>query len=83
MRVCQPAPVAFHRSMTSVGSRKEISLRGLVDTGLPPLLTFARAEQYRDGTDVTVHLISSMYHRLHAALAFLGRIASLAVSRAE
>jgi hypothetical protein len=37
--------------MTSVGSRKEISLRGLVDTGLPPLLTFARAEQYRDGTD--------------------------------
>lgn len=43
MRVCQPAPVAFHRSMASVGSRKEISLRGLVDTGLPPLLTFARA----------------------------------------
>jgi hypothetical protein len=29
--------------MTSVGSRKEMSLRGLVDTGLPPLLTFARA----------------------------------------
>ena len=29
MRVCQPAPVAFQRSMTSTGNRSEISLRGL------------------------------------------------------
>ena len=43
MRVCQPGPVAFHRSMTSAGKRSEINLRGFGDTGLPPLFTFARA----------------------------------------
>jgi hypothetical protein len=37
MRDCQPAPVAFQRSMTSAGKRSEINLRGLGDTGLPPL----------------------------------------------
>jgi len=43
LRVCQPAPVAFQRSITSTGRRSEISLRGLGDTACPPLLSFARA----------------------------------------
>ena len=43
MRVCQPGPVAFHRSMTSTGSRSEICLRGLAETGLPPFLSVPRA----------------------------------------
>ena len=43
IRVCQPAPVAFQRSITSVGNRREINLRGLAESGLPPLFTFARA----------------------------------------
>lgn len=42
MRVCQPGPVALHRSITSTGSRMEISLRGFSDRGRPPLLTTAR-----------------------------------------
>ncbi len=43
MRVCQPGPVAFHRSITSLGRRSDINLRGFGESGLPPLLTFARA----------------------------------------
>lgn len=42
MRVCQPGPVAFHRAITSAGNRRDINLRGFVDTGLPPFLIFAR-----------------------------------------
>jgi len=42
MRVCQPGPVAFQRAMTSAGSRNEINLRGLDETGLPPFFTLAR-----------------------------------------
>jgi hypothetical protein len=42
MRVCHPGPVAFQRAMTSAGKRSEISCRGLEETGLPPLFTFAR-----------------------------------------
>ena len=42
MRVCQPGPVAFHRSMTSTGSRIEMSLRGFAERGRPPLFTAAR-----------------------------------------
>lgn len=42
MRVCQPGPVAFQRSMTSTGSRMEMSLRGFADRGLPPLFKVAR-----------------------------------------
>jgi len=43
MRVCQPGPVAFQRSMTSMGRRMEISLRGFAERGRPPLFTTARA----------------------------------------
>ena len=43
MRVCHPGPVALQRSSTSAGSRREINFRGFVESGLPPLLTFARA----------------------------------------
>jgi len=43
IRVCQPAPVAFQRSITSTGNRREINLRGFGEMGLPPLFTFARA----------------------------------------
>jgi hypothetical protein len=43
MRVCQPGPVAFHRSMTSTGSLIESSFRGFSDAGRPPRLTSARA----------------------------------------
>ena len=46
MRVCQPGPVAFHRSMTSSGSRIEMSLRGLADRGRPPLFTTARDKAF-------------------------------------
>ena len=42
MRVCQPGPVAFHRSMTSKGRRMEMSLRGFAGRGRPPLFTTAR-----------------------------------------
>ena len=42
MRVCQPGPVARHRSMTSEGSRKEMSRLGLAERGRPPLFTTAR-----------------------------------------
>jgi hypothetical protein len=42
MRVCHPGPVAFHRAITSAGNRRDINLRGFVDTGLPPLLILAR-----------------------------------------
>jgi len=42
MRVCQPGPVAFHRSITSTGSRREMSFRGLAERGRPPLFTTAR-----------------------------------------
>ena len=42
MRVCQPGPVAFQRSMTSTGSRIEMSLRGFEERGRPPLFTTAR-----------------------------------------
>lgn len=42
MRVCQPGPVARHRSMTSGGSRRLINWRGLSERGRPPLLTTAR-----------------------------------------
>lgn len=42
MRVCHPGPVALHRSITSTGSRMEISLRGFADRGRPPLFTTAR-----------------------------------------
>ena len=42
IRVCQPGPVALQRSMTSTGSRMEISLRGLAKRGRPPLFTTAR-----------------------------------------
>lgn len=43
MRVCHPGPVALQRSSTSAGSRREINFRGFAESGLPPLLTFARA----------------------------------------
>jgi hypothetical protein len=42
MRVCQPGPVAFQRAITSAGKRNDINFRGFADTGLPPLLIFAR-----------------------------------------
>ena len=42
IRLCQPGPLALQRSMTSTGSRMEMSLRGLADRGRPPLLTTAR-----------------------------------------
>src|SRR6185503_10845092 len=42
IRVCQPGPVALHRSMTSTGSRIEMSLRGFAERGRPPLFTTAR-----------------------------------------
>src|SRR5437773_1196495 len=41
MRVCQPGPVAFQRSMTSTGRRIEMSLRGFAERGRPPLFTTA------------------------------------------
>ena len=43
IRVCQPGPVAFHRSITSTGSRSEINFRGLAERGRPPLFTTARS----------------------------------------
>ena len=42
MRVCQPGPVAFQRSITSSGRRMEISFRGFVERGRPPFFTTAR-----------------------------------------
>lgn len=42
MRVCQPGPVAFQRAITSAGNRRDINLRGFIDTGLPPFLILAR-----------------------------------------
>ena len=43
MRVCQPGPLARHRSITSGGSRRLISCRGLADGGRPRFRTTARA----------------------------------------
>lgn len=43
MRVCHPGPVARQRSITSGGSLRLMSCRGLGDFGRPPLLTTARA----------------------------------------
>ena len=43
MRVCHPGPVAFQRSITSVGTRSEISLRGFGENGRPPLFILERA----------------------------------------
>ena len=43
IRVCQPGPVAFQRSITSTGNLMESSLRGFVEMGRPPRLTWARA----------------------------------------
>ncbi len=43
MRVCQPGPVAFHRSIKSAGNLIERSFRGLLERGRPPLFTVARA----------------------------------------
>ena len=42
IRVCQPGPEARHRSITSGGSRSEMSCRGLGERGRPPLFTTAR-----------------------------------------
>ena len=43
MRVCHPGPLARHRSITSGGSRRLISCRGLADGGRPRSRTTARA----------------------------------------
>src|SRR5687768_12389073 len=43
MRVCQPGPVAFQRSITSAGSLNVSCLRGFADVGRPPRFTVARA----------------------------------------
>src|SRR5688572_21106052 len=43
MRVCQPGPVAFQRSMTSTGRRNVRSLRALPEIGRPRFFTTIRA----------------------------------------
>jgi len=35
IRVCQPGPVDFQRSITSAGNRKVSNLRGFAETGRP------------------------------------------------
>src|SRR4051812_14270972 len=42
MRVCQPGPVAFHRSITSTGRRNVKSLRAFPEIGRPRLFTTMR-----------------------------------------
>ena len=43
MRVCQPGPVARHRSIISAGKRMVMSFLGLGECGRPPFLIVARA----------------------------------------
>jgi len=43
IRVCHPGPVAFQRSITFAGSRREINFRGFAETGRPPFFNFARS----------------------------------------
>ncbi len=54
MRVCQPGPVAFQRSMTSTGSRMEMSLRGFAERGRQPLFTTARASAWSVSSEILV-----------------------------
>jgi len=42
MRVCQPGPVAFQRSMTSAGNRSVNNLRGFAVIGRPRFLMTMR-----------------------------------------
>jgi hypothetical protein len=42
IRVCQPGPVAFQRSITSAGNRNVRSFRGLAATGRPRFFTTMR-----------------------------------------